>query len=137
VGNLVENAVKHNVPEGWFTVKTWTAGDRAMLKVASSGAPVPAEDLERLFERFYRADKSRSRKTGGFGLGLSIVKAVATAHGGSVQLAAVPGGGLDVTVALPLRSSAPPAPTASQAQTATQQPQQLQPRTSADPDTGS
>ncbi len=128
VGNLVENAVKHNVPEGWFAVKTWTAGDRAVLKVASSGTPVPAEDLERLFERFYRADKSRSRKTGGFGLGLSIVKAVATAHGGSVELAAVPDGGLDVTVSLPLRSSASPAPTAPRTAAAQQTPRSAESR---------
>ncbi len=62
---------------------------------------VPREDLDRLFDRFYRPDKSRSRKTGGFGLGLSIVRSVAAAHGGSVELQAPEGGGLCVTVTLP------------------------------------
>ena len=82
VGNLVENSIRHNLPNGWFSVKTRTVGDKAVLTVANSGPIVPSEELERLFERFYRPDRSRSRKTGGFGLGLSIVKSVATAHGG-------------------------------------------------------
>ncbi len=78
VGNLVENSIRHNLPDGWFSVKTRTAGDKAVLTVANSGPILPPEELERLFERFYRPDRSRSRKTGGFGLGLSIVKSVAT-----------------------------------------------------------
>ena len=101
VGNLVENAVHHNLPDGWFSVKTRTEGDRAMLTVANGGPILPPEELEKLFERFYRPDKSRSRKTGGFGLGLSIVKSVATAHGGTVQLTGLAEGGLEVTVTLP------------------------------------
>ena len=106
VGNLVENAIRHNLPDGWFTVKTGMEGDKAILHVANSGPVVPAEEVDRLFDRFYRPDKSRSRKTGGFGLGLSIVKSVATAHGGTVELTAPPTGGLIVTVSLP---AAPPA----------------------------
>jgi signal transduction histidine kinase len=101
VGNLVENAIRHNVPDGWFSVKTGLVGDRAVLWVANSGAVLPPEELGRLFERFYRPDRSRSRKTGGFGLGLSIVKSVATAHGGTVQLSGLADGGLEVTVSLP------------------------------------
>ncbi len=100
VGNLVENAIRHNLPDGWFTVKTSTEGDRAVLVVANSGPVLPAEDVDRLFDRFYRPDRSRSRRTGGFGLGLSIVKSVVTAHGGSVDLVAPPEGGLVVTVSL-------------------------------------
>jgi signal transduction histidine kinase len=111
VGNLVENSIRHNLPDGWFSVKTRTAGDKAVLTVANSGPILPPEELERLFERFYRPDRSRSRKTGGFGLGLSIVKSVATAHGGTVQLAGLSEGGLEVTVTLPAGTpSAPPAP---------------------------
>ncbi len=101
VGNLVENSIRHNVPDGWFSVKTRTAGDKAVLTVANSGPIMPPEELDRLFERFYRPDRSRSRKTGGFGLGLPIVKSVATAHGGAVQLAGLAEGGLEVTVTLP------------------------------------
>jgi signal transduction histidine kinase len=100
VSNLVENAIRHNLQDGWFSVKTSVEGDRAILQVANSGPVVPPEEVDRLFDRFFRPDRSRSRKTGGFGLGLSIVKSVATAHGGSVQLVAPPTGGLAVTVSL-------------------------------------
>ena len=110
VGNLVENAIRHNLPDGWFSVKTRIDGDKAVLQVANSGAVLPPEELERLFERFYRPDRSRSRKTGGFGLGLSIVKSVATAHGGDVQLAGFAEGGLQVTVTLPSGTPVEPTP---------------------------
>jgi signal transduction histidine kinase len=102
VGNLVENSIRHNVADGWFSVRTATQGDKAVLTVANSGPVLPPEELGRLFDRFYRPDRSRSRKTGGFGLGLSIVKSVATAHGGTVDLKGLAEGGLEVTVALPL-----------------------------------
>ncbi len=101
VGNLIENSIRHNLPDGWFSVKTRTLDGKAVLTVANSGPLLAPEDLERLFERFYRPDKSRSRKTGGFGLGLSIVKSVAGAHGGDVRLAGLAEGGLEVTVTLP------------------------------------
>jgi signal transduction histidine kinase len=108
VGNLVENAVRHNTVDGWFSVSTRAVDNRAILEVANGGPVVSPEDAERLFERFYRPDKSRSRKTGGFGLGLSIVKAVVAVHGGSIDLAAPEKGGLRVTVSLP--AQAPEAP---------------------------
>jgi signal transduction histidine kinase len=105
-GNLVENAVRHNSPEGWFAVRTYSEGDRAVLQVKNSGPVVPADEVAKLFDRFYRPDKSRSRKTGGFGLGLSIVKSVTAAHNGMVDILAPPEGGLEVTVSLP---AVPPA----------------------------
>ncbi len=108
VSNLVENAVGHNVTGGSFSVKTFTTGDRAVLEVMGGSTVVSEDELERLFDRFYRPDKSRSRRTGGFGLGLSIVKSAAAAHGGVVDLAAIPGGGLDVTVTLPATPPADP-----------------------------
>jgi len=101
VGNLVENAIRHNQAGGWFTVKTGIVGSQAVLTVANSGPVVPPEEAGRLFDRFYRPDRSRSRKTGGVGLGLSIVKAVAEAHSGAVKVNAPPAGGLEVTVSLP------------------------------------
>jgi signal transduction histidine kinase len=107
VGNLVENSIRHNLPDGWFSVKTRTEGDKAVLTVTNSGPLLSPEDVERLFERFYRPDKSRSRKTGGFGLGLSIVKSVAAAHGGEVRLVGLTEGGLEVTVLLPSAGAQP------------------------------
>jgi signal transduction histidine kinase len=103
VGNLVENAIRHNATGGCFSVKTWSEAGRAVLEIANEGPAVPPEEVQRLFERFYRPDRSRSRKTGGFGLGLSIVKAVVAAHKGSVELEAPEAGGLRVTVSLPAR----------------------------------
>ncbi|MBN1321205.1 MAG: HAMP domain-containing protein [Thermoleophilia bacterium] len=110
VANLVENAVRHNVPDGWFSVRTYAAAGSAVLEVVNGGPVVASEDLGRLFDRFYRPDKSRSRKTGGFGLGLSIVKSVVTAHGGTVDLEAPETGGLRVTVTLPAASPVPQTP---------------------------
>jgi signal transduction histidine kinase len=107
-GNLVENAVRHNNPDGWFSVKTGIDGDRAVLEVANSGPVVSPDDAGRLFERFYRPDKSRSRKTGGFGLGLSIVKSVVTALNGTIELEAPKTGGLRVTVSLPAGATPKP-----------------------------
>lgn len=102
VGNLIENAIRHNVDGGWFAVETGTSGPEAWVTVRNSGPLVPVEEVERLFERFYRLDRSRSRTTGGFGLGLPIVKAVAEAHGGRVQARPRDDGGLEVTVYLPV-----------------------------------
>ncbi len=110
VGNLVENSIRHNLPDGWFSVKTRIDGDKAVLQVANGGTVLPPEELARLFERFYRPDRSRSRKTGGFGLGLSIVKSVATAHGGDVQIVGLVEGGLEVTVSLPAGTPVAPTP---------------------------
>jgi signal transduction histidine kinase len=101
VANLVENAVRHNLPDGWFSVKTWSSEGQAFLEVANGGPALPAGDVEHLFDRFYRPDRSRSRKTGGFGLGLSIVKSVVSAHNGTVTLEAPNEGGLRVKVSLP------------------------------------
>jgi signal transduction histidine kinase len=111
VGNLVENAVRHNRPGGWIVLATTSLGQGYVeLRVTNSGPVVAPDILERLFDRFYRPDLSRSRKTGGFGLGLSIVKSVADAHGGTVRLAAPPAGGLEVTVTLPTDPATPPSP---------------------------
>lgn len=101
VGNLVENAIRHNAFDGWFSVRTRVSADRAVFEVANGGPVISPDDAGRLFDRFYRPDKSRSRKTGGSGLGLSIVKSVAAAHGGSVELVAPAEGGIRVTVSLP------------------------------------
>jgi signal transduction histidine kinase len=101
VGNLLENAVRHNVTHGWISVETGMTGRNTTLKVANSGAVISAADTTALFDRFRRADAARTRGTPGFGLGLSIVSAVAGAHGGSVRAEPLEHGGLAVQVDLP------------------------------------
>ncbi|MGH4008458.1 MAG: sensor histidine kinase [Pseudonocardiaceae bacterium] len=100
VGNLVENAVRHNVCGGWVEVCTDGAGPRATLQVSSSGEVVAPGEVTALFEPFHRGGVARTSHDG-TGLGLSIVHAVVAAHGGTVHAEPVPGGGLTVTVHLP------------------------------------
>ena len=80
------------------------ANGDATIEVADSGPGLSDDDRDRVFERFYRADDSRSRSTGGVGLGLSIVAAVATAHGGTVDARTGPDGGAVFRITLPLRA---------------------------------
>jgi two-component system OmpR family sensor kinase len=82
-------------------------GDQAQIEVRDAGPGMPDQDAKRVFERFYRADPSRTRAGGGSGLGLSIVTAIVTAHGGTVSAASSPGEGLVVTVLIPVSSVRP------------------------------
>jgi two-component system OmpR family sensor kinase len=100
VGNLVSNALTHTPPGTPFRVGVGVGGRGAVLEVADDGPGLPAEQAERVFERFYRADKSRSRANGGSGLGLSIVAALVHAHGGLVELETAPGRGATFRVLL-------------------------------------
>jgi signal transduction histidine kinase len=100
-GNLVENAVRHNVTGGWVEVRTGVCDGAAELRVASGGPEIAADRVEELFEPFRRGPVDRTAGTPGSGLGLSIVRAVVHAHGGTVAAEPVPGGGLTVTVHLP------------------------------------
>jgi signal transduction histidine kinase len=100
--NLVENAVRHNRPGGWLSVTTGADGGHATLSVTNTGPEVAAYDLETIFEPFRRLAGDRIRSERGVGLGLSIVRAVARAHGGEVAAVPRPGGGLTVTVTLPI-----------------------------------
>jgi two-component system phosphate regulon sensor histidine kinase PhoR len=98
--NLVENASNH-APEGSrITLESAADDSWVYLRVLDDGPGIPAEDLNRIFERFYRVDKARSRDTGGTGLGLSIVKHLVELHGGRVSAANRPEGGAALTVAL-------------------------------------
>ncbi|AEA25090.1 histidine kinase [Pseudonocardia dioxanivorans CB1190] len=100
-GNLLENAVRHNVSGGWVEVCTGPVAGGAELRVASGGDVIAPERVAELFEPFRRGPRDRTGDAGGAGLGLSIVRAVVLAHGGSVRGDAVPGGGLAVTVRIP------------------------------------
>jgi signal transduction histidine kinase len=102
---LVDNAIKYNRPGGRVTLRTYTAGREAFLETYDTGEGIPPEHLARLGERFYRVDKARSREAGGAGLGLSIARGIATAHGGGLQLASAPGQGTVAVVRLPAASN--------------------------------
>ncbi|MEV4758861.1 HAMP domain-containing sensor histidine kinase [Micromonospora sp. NPDC049559] len=111
--NLVENAIRHNLPgEGWVSVRTGWSEGRAVLVVANTGPTVPGYEIETMFQPFRRLRQERVAGGRGFGLGLSIVRAVARAHGGSVTARPRDGGGLVVTVVLPAAPMVPPAVTA-------------------------
>ncbi|MBI3322465.1 MAG: PAS domain-containing protein [Candidatus Omnitrophica bacterium] len=102
IGNLLDNAIKYNRAGGSVALRARREGDALAVEVEDTGIGIPPEDLPRIFERFYRVDKARSRETGGTGLGLSIVKHVAEAHGGSVSVESRPGQGSRFTLKLPL-----------------------------------
>jgi signal transduction histidine kinase len=100
--NLLENAVAHTEKGGKITV---TAGRREKMiyvSVADTGEGIPAEDLPLIFERFYRVDRSRTRKTGGSGLGLTIAKRLVEAHGGTIEVKSEPGQGSTFTFTVPI-----------------------------------
>jgi two-component system phosphate regulon sensor histidine kinase PhoR len=106
--NLIENAIKFNRENGTVTVRleqraaeAEEAGARDRIIVEDSGEGIPAQHLERLFERFYRVDRARSRNLGGIGLGLAIVKHLARAHGGEVTVSSEVGKGSAFTIELP------------------------------------
>jgi len=101
LSNLVTNALTHTPQGTAVTVRVGTQAEHVVLEVADVGPGLSAEDEERVFERFYRADTSRTRASGGTGLGLSIVAALVAAHGGSVSAKSQPGQGATFRVLLP------------------------------------
>jgi len=98
--NLIDNAIKFNRRGGAVTVGHARSA-RDLISVSDSGSGIPAEHLSRIFERFYRVDRARSRALGGTGLGLAIVKHLARAHGGEVRVRSTPGAGSTFTIELP------------------------------------
>jgi signal transduction histidine kinase len=111
---LLENAIAHTAAGDQIEVSARREDGRVVLAVADSGCGIPAPDLQRIFQRFARARSDRSRETGGFGLGLAIVQAIAEAHHGSVQVHSTPGDGATFELTLPLApASAPTAPAGS------------------------
>jgi two-component system phosphate regulon sensor histidine kinase PhoR len=101
VANLVDNAVKYSEPGGEVEVEGRDDGSDVVVAVRDRGIGIPKEHLERIFERFYRVDKGRSRELGGTGLGLAIVKHIVSAHGGTVGVESTSGKGSTFTIRIP------------------------------------
>ena len=99
--NLMENAVKYNVPGGRVMVSLRGMGDLVLLTVEDTGVGIPEADLPKIFDRFYRVDKARSRESGGTGLGLSIVKHAAALHDARIDLDSTLGKGTTIRVSFP------------------------------------
>lgn len=98
--NLIDNAVKYT-EKGSITISSESAGGSVIIKIQDSGIGIPANDLPRIFERFYAADKSHSRKLGGTGLGLSIVKHIVLVHNGTIEVKSIPDSGTTFIISLP------------------------------------
>ena len=101
--NLTDNALKYTPPGGWVRVALEQRQMQVILTVTDNGPGIPEDDLPRIFQRFYRVDKARSRETGGTGLGLSIVKQIVRLHAGTVTVASEFGKGTTFTVQLPVK----------------------------------
>jgi signal transduction histidine kinase len=101
ISNLVENALRYNVPGGWVEVLTGTRDGKAEVWVRNSGPVVPDAEIDRLFQPFKRLAGARLQHSGGHGLGLAIVRVIADAHGASITARARVAGGLDINVAFP------------------------------------
>lgn len=98
--NLCDNAIRYNNKGGYVKVDVSPRDGGAVISVKDNGIGVPLEEQERVFERFYRVDKSHSKETGGTGLGLSIVKHVVKVHGGEIVMESALGKGTEITVKL-------------------------------------
>ena len=103
VYNLCDNAIKYNVDNGSVTVTAKPDSDGALLSVSDTGIGIPPEHQSRIFERFYRVDKSHSKQSGGTGLGLSIVKHAVKYHNAKLELISAPGKGTTITVHFPAK----------------------------------
>ncbi|MFI6059201.1 sensor histidine kinase [Streptomyces sp. NPDC051286] len=111
LGNLVSNAIRHTAPDGHVALRAYgsESGDEVVVDVEDTGSGISPEDLPYVFDRFWRAEKSRSRRTGGSGLGLAIVRKLAEAHGGAVSAASTEGKGSVFTLRLPASPHRTPA----------------------------
>ena len=104
IDNLVSNAIKYTDEKGKITINISKVEDKAVMVVEDTGIGISPEDQTRVFERFYRTDKSRTRKTGGAGIGLSISKAIVQSHNGTIRCESEPGVGSKFIVSLPEKS---------------------------------
>jgi two-component system phosphate regulon sensor histidine kinase PhoR len=104
--NLLDNAVKYTPDGGRVSIDARSTGHGVEISVTDTGIGIPPRELQRIFERFYRVDRARSRELGGTGLGLSIVKHIVEAHGGTVSVESAIGKGSRFTISLPMRPAA-------------------------------
>jgi heavy metal sensor kinase len=102
VANLLSNAIRHTPPGGFIQITLTVDRDEAVINVADTGCGIPADDQSKIFERFYRADKARSRASGGSGLGLAICKSIVEAHSGTIHFTSTPGQGTSFVVRIPV-----------------------------------
>lgn len=100
--NLVENGIKYNVPGGNLSVQLHRSEDDAVIRICDTGVGIPEDALDNIFERFYRVDKARSRKSGGSGLGLSIVQNMVERNRGKIEVSSVVGQGTCFTITFPI-----------------------------------
>jgi two-component system sensor histidine kinase BaeS len=105
--NLLHNALRHTKPGGRISIASHGDAGRITVEVADTGEGIASEDLPHIFDRFYRAEKSRARHTGGSGLGLAITRAIVEAHGGHIRAESTPGEGSRFVFTLPLDGSTP------------------------------
>jgi two-component system sensor histidine kinase SenX3 len=103
LANLVENAINYSAEDATVRVTARATDEHVEIAVADQGIGIAPNEVDRIFERFYRADRARSRATGGTGLGLAIVKHIASNHGGRVHVSSTLGGGSTFTLRLPAR----------------------------------
>lgn len=99
--NLLTNAIKYTQPKGTIRFEFSETDQEVIMEVVDNGGGIPQDELPYIFERFYRADKSRNRLTGGSGIGLTIVKSIVQAHGGDIEVQSELGKGSTFTVILP------------------------------------
>jgi two-component system sensor histidine kinase BaeS len=103
--SLVDNAIAHTPAGGRITLAAESCGDGVTIRVADTGVGIDAEHLPHIYDRFYRIDSSRSRQTGGAGLGLAIARQIVLASGGAIEASSTPGEGTTFAVTVPGRAS--------------------------------
>lgn len=103
--NIIENAILYNRPEGSVTITLYRIGDNVITNIADTGIGIAKADVEKIFDRFYRADKSRSRRTGGSGLGLSIARSILESFQGRIIMESAVNVGTTVRITLPIHNA--------------------------------